>query len=166
MNKDYRKRIVHDYKEIKDMSDVEKDFYIQINENDITQWKCVVFGAQGSDHENGIFILSIKFTEEYPNEPPSVEFLGNVFHPNVYNSGKICLDLLQNTWSSSYTVRSLLLAIVTLLNDPNTDSPANLEAAKLFTENKMEYKNEVHKCVISSWKNPEILEIIREGLNK
>lgn len=42
-----------------------------------------------------ILQLSLEFTEEYPNKPPTVKFISKMFHPNVYADGSICLDILQ-----------------------------------------------------------------------
>ena len=38
-----------------------------------------------------------------------------------------------------------------LLNDPNTSSPANVEASNLFKENQREYKKRVRETVEKSW---------------
>ena len=46
----------------------------------------------------------MKFTEQYPNQPPAINFVTKVFHPNVYNDGKICLDILKENWSPVYDV--------------------------------------------------------------
>ena len=32
--------------------------------------------------QKGVFILSLQFTEEYPNKAPTVKFLSKMFHPN------------------------------------------------------------------------------------
>ena len=32
--------------------------------------------------EDGTFKLTIEFTEEYPNKPPTVRFISRMFHPN------------------------------------------------------------------------------------
>jgi len=45
-----------------------------------------------------------------------------------------------------------LASIQSLLTDPNVESPANAEAAKLFSENIQEYYKKVRECVENSWK--------------
>jgi ubiquitin-protein ligase len=61
--------------------------------------------------EDGTFKLTIEFTEEYPNKPPTVKFVSKMFHPNVYADGGICLDILQNRWSPTYDVSAILTSI-------------------------------------------------------
>ena len=86
--------------------------------------------------EDGTFKLTMQFTEEYPNKPPTVRFVSKMFHPNgetcwlpvirvsfirllflpssshtVYADGSICLDILQNRWSPTYDVSSILTSI-------------------------------------------------------
>ena len=58
--------------------------------------------------EGGTFKLLLEFTEDYPNKPPAVRFISKIFHPNVYNDGKICLDILQNQWSPIYDIAAIL----------------------------------------------------------
>lgn len=42
-------------------------------------------------------------------------------------------------------------SIQSLLSDPNTSSPANAEAAKLYDNNRDEYLKRVKECVVASW---------------
>ena len=53
----------------------------------------------------------MEFTEDYPNKAPQVKFLTKMFHPNIYNDGKICLDILQNQWSPIYDIAAILTSI-------------------------------------------------------
>ena len=69
--------------------------------------------------EDGSFRLTMTFTESYPNKPPNVRFISKMFHPNIYNNGELCLDILQNRWSPTYDVAAVLTSIQSLLNDPN-----------------------------------------------
>ncbi len=70
-----------------------------------------------------------------------------MYHPNIYNDGRICLDMLNKQWSSVYDVWSILTAIKSLLCDPNTQSPANIEASNVFKNNKNEYERKVKQIV-------------------
>uniref|UniRef100_A0AAQ5XKH3 UBC core domain-containing protein n=1 Tax=Amphiprion ocellaris TaxID=80972 RepID=A0AAQ5XKH3_AMPOC len=81
------------------------------SENNIMVWNAVIFGPEGTPFEDGTFKLIVEFTEEYPNKPPTVRFVSKMFHPNVYADGSICLDILQNRWSPTYDVSSILTSI-------------------------------------------------------
>jgi ubiquitin-conjugating enzyme E2 A len=91
------------------------------------------------------------FPDNYPHSPPEVKFSTPIFHPNVYKSGAICLDILQRNWSAANDVSSVLISIQSLLTDPNPASPANSEAARLYNENRPEYVRRVRQCVEDSW---------------
>ncbi|XP_077779058.1 ubiquitin-conjugating enzyme E2 A isoform X1 [Podarcis muralis] len=108
---------------------------------------------EGTPFEDGTFKLTIEFTEEYPNKPPTVRFVSKMFHPNVYADGSICLDILQNRWSPTYDVSSILTSIQSLLDEPNPNSPANSQAAQLYQENKREYEKRVSAIVEQSWRD-------------
>ncbi|SCZ88742.1 BZ3500_MvSof-1268-A1-R1_Chr2-1g04606 [Microbotryum saponariae] len=103
--------------------------------DNIMVWNAVIFGPAETPFEDGTFRLALSFDESYPNKPPTVKFVSKMFHPNVYASGELCLDILQNRWSPTYDVAAILTSVQSLLNDPNPNSPANAEAAQLFREN-------------------------------
>ncbi|KAL7716632.1 Ubiquitin-conjugating enzyme family protein [Entamoeba marina] len=125
------------------------------SEDDIMEWTCVIFGAEDTIWDGGIFQLSMTFTEEYPIRPPKVVFVSKMFHPNVYANGSICLDILSSQWSPTYDVTAILSSIQLLLNEPNPNSPANGEAAELFVKNKREYNRRVQEIVEESLKQIE-----------
>ncbi|XP_077219883.1 ubiquitin-conjugating enzyme E2 2-like isoform X2 [Tasmannia lanceolata] len=101
--------------------------------------------------DGGTFKLTLQITEDYPNKPPTVRFVSRMFHPNIYADGNICLDILQNQWSPIYDVAAILTSIQSLLCDPNPNSPANSEAARMFSENKREYNRRIREIVEQSW---------------
>jgi len=82
-------------------------------------WNAVIFGPADTPFEDGTFKLVMTFEESYPNKPPHVKFLSRMFHPNVYGTGELCLDILQNRWSPTYDVSAILTSIQSLLHDPN-----------------------------------------------
>ncbi|KAJ6240654.1 hypothetical protein M0813_24019 [Anaeramoeba flamelloides] len=116
-----KKRLMRDFKKL------QSDNLVGINavpdKNNIMEWAAIMFGPEDSPWEGGIFKLKLDFSEEYPNKPPSVKFISKIFHPNVYNDGRICLDILKSNWSPIYDVSSILTSIQSLLTDPNPRSP-------------------------------------------
>lgn len=44
-------------------------------DNNIMIWNAVIFGPHDTPFEDGTFKLTIEFTEEYPNKPPTVRLL-------------------------------------------------------------------------------------------
>jgi hypothetical protein len=71
----------------------------------------VIIGPADTPFEDGTFRLVMNFEEAYPNKPPSVKFISQMFHPNVYGTGELCLDILQNRWSPTYDVAAILTSI-------------------------------------------------------
>lgn len=78
------------------------------------------------------FKLQLSFSSKYPYVPPSVSFITTCFHPNIDPDGNICLDILKDKWTALYDVRTVLLSIQSLLNEPNLDSPLDPHAATLW----------------------------------
>ncbi|ORX46430.1 ubiquitin-conjugating enzyme [Piromyces finnis] len=122
-------------------------------QDNVLLWNAVIFGPEDTPFEDGTFKLTLQFEEAYPTKPPKVQFVSKMFHPNVYSNGNLCLDILQNRWSPSYDVAAILTSIQSLLHDPNPSSPANVEAARLFKENRKEYDRRVKETVELSWLN-------------
>ncbi|KAL1521348.1 hypothetical protein AB1Y20_021015 [Prymnesium parvum] len=144
-----RRRLMRDFKRMQ--NDPPEGVNGAPCDNDIMKWHAVIFGPDDTAWEDGTFKLTIDFTEDYPNKAPTVKFLTKIFHPNIYADGSICLDILQNQWSPIYDISAILTSIQSLLCDPNPNSPANSEAARLYQENRREYERKVKEIVEQSW---------------
>mmetsp|Transcript_21980 Transcript_21980/g.43208 ORF Transcript_21980/g.43208 Transcript_21980/m.43208 type:complete len:225 (-) Transcript_21980:645-1319(-) len=120
------------------------------NETNLYVWNASIIGPDESPWEGGIYGLRLHFPEQYPSKPPKVRFTCELFHPNVYSDGTLCLDIIQDQWSPIYTTSTILTSIQSLLTDPNPNSPANPEAAKLFVSEPKEYKKRVRRIAAKS----------------
>lgn len=78
---------------------------------DVGHRNAVIIGPADTPFEDGTFRLVMQFEEQYPNKPPLVKFISQMFHPNVYATGELCLDILQNRWSPTYDVAAVLTSI-------------------------------------------------------
>ncbi|KAG7212561.1 hypothetical protein KM043_012863 [Ampulex compressa] len=99
-----------------------------------------IIGPQGSPYQDGAFDLDVIIPKRYPFEPPRITFLTPVYHPNIDNSGRICMDLLkmppQGGWKPTLNLKNLLEAIQLLLANPNVDDPLMAEIAQEYRLNK------------------------------
>uniref|UniRef100_A0A803LCL1 E2 ubiquitin-conjugating enzyme n=1 Tax=Chenopodium quinoa TaxID=63459 RepID=A0A803LCL1_CHEQI len=111
-------------------------------ENNLFEWSVTIIGPPDTMYEGGFFNAIMKFPKNYPNSPPSVTFTSEMWHPNVYSDGKVCISILHppgddpngyelssERWTPVHTVESILLSIISMLASPNDESPANVEAA-------------------------------------
>ena len=53
-----------------------------VNEDDLFIWEALIQGPEGTPYEGGIFPAELKFPKDYPLMPPTMRFLGPVWHPN------------------------------------------------------------------------------------
>ncbi|KAL0481088.1 ubiquitin conjugating enzyme E2 [Acrasis kona] len=121
-----------------------------IEDDDLYVWNATIVGPADTAWEGGIYSLTLTFSEEYPTKAPKIRFTTEMFHPNIYKDGSICLDIIQDKWSPIYTVGSVLTSIQSLLTDPNSSSPANPDAAQMIVANPKMYKRRVRKCAEKS----------------
>ncbi|QKX64522.1 uncharacterized protein TRUGW13939_11697 [Talaromyces rugulosus] len=136
MSTSARRRLMRDFKRMQ--TDPPSGVSASPVADNVMTWNAVIIGPADTPFEDGTFRLVMNFEEQYPNKPPGVKFISQMFHPNVYGTGELCLDILQNRWSPTYDVAAILTSIQSLLNDPNTSSPANVEASNLYKDNRRE----------------------------
>ncbi|XP_067114770.1 ubiquitin-conjugating enzyme E2G 1b isoform X2 [Osmerus mordax] len=114
-----------------------------IDDDDIYQWEVVVIGPQDT-------LL-----------PPKMKFITEIWHPNVSKNGDVCISILhepgedkfgyekpEERWLPIHTVETIMISVISMLADPNGDSPANVDAAKEWREDPTgEFKRKVARCV-------------------
>ena len=108
-------------------------------EDDMTNLGAQIQGPQDSPYAEGTYYLSIQLPERYPFEPPRVRFITPIYHPNIDNDGRICLDTLkmqpQGSWSPSVNINTLLLTIRMLMQTPNADDGLVPEITEEYKRN-------------------------------
>ena len=56
-------------------------------------------GPKNTPYENGIFLLCMDMTDNYPFKPPKARFQTKVYHPNIkLDTGEICDQVFTNDW--------------------------------------------------------------------
>ncbi|KAJ3200739.1 Ubiquitin-conjugating enzyme E2 G2 [Entophlyctis luteolus] len=131
-----------------------------VSEDDFFVWEALICGPESTPYENGIFTAVLKFPSDYPLSPPQMTFTPPVFHPNIYADGRVCISILHapgddplgyelasERWSPVQSVEKILLSVVSMLAEPNDESGANIEASKMWRDNREKFNAVVRSQV-------------------
>ncbi|XP_073107070.1 uncharacterized protein [Elaeis guineensis] len=77
-----RKRLMRDFKRLQ--QDPPAGISGAPQDNNIMLWNAVIFGPDDTPWDGGTFKLTLQFSEDYPNKPPTVRFVSRMFHPNTW----------------------------------------------------------------------------------
>ncbi|PLB45929.1 hypothetical protein P170DRAFT_390246 [Aspergillus steynii IBT 23096] len=128
---------------------------IELNEEDIFNWTIgLIVLNPDSSYYGGYFKALMKFPKNYPYSPPEFRFLRPLYHPNIYEDGKLCISILHapgedemsgelasERWSPAQRVESVLISILSLLDDAEVSSPANVDAGVMLRKDPEQYKS-------------------------
>ncbi|CCH62264.1 hypothetical protein TBLA_0G03270 [Henningerozyma blattae CBS 6284] len=149
--------LLRQYRELTDPRKAIPSFHIELeDESNLFIWNIgVMVLNEDSIYHGGYFKSQMRFPEDFPFSPPQFRFTPAIYHPNVYRDGRLCISILHQsgdpttdepdaeTWSPVQTVESVLISIVSLLEDPNISSPANVDAAVDYRKNPEQYKQRI-----------------------
>ncbi|KAI0165564.1 ubiquitin conjugating enzyme-like protein [Xylariaceae sp. FL1272] len=140
-----------------------------LHDNNVFEWEVSLMLNDDCKYYGGaIFRAHLIFPPEYPHLPPKMIFQTPIpFHPNIYPTGELCISILHppgndqygyenasERWSPVQTPETILLSVISLFSEPNEDSPANLDAAKLLRIEReggpKDFRKRVRKCVRES----------------
>jgi len=160
--------LAKEYKSIQD-EPVEGFRVKLVNDGNLFEWEVAIFGPPDTLYQGGYFKAHMKFPADYPYSPPTIKFLTPVWHPNVYENGDLCISILHppvddpqsgelacERWNPTQCVRTILLSVISILNEPNTSSPANVDASFMYRQYKdskgedKQYENLIRKQVDNS----------------
>jgi len=112
------------------------DEFIQLScrsDDNLLDWVASMRGPPDSYYDGYVFDVEIKVPPEYPVVPPSMRFLTKIFHPNVlFSTGEVCIDILKKDWTPAWSLQSACRAILSIMGDPNADSPLNCDAGNVL----------------------------------
>jgi len=135
------------------------------DDSNIYEWQCMLEGPPGTDYEGGFFPCSLSFPKEYPNKPPVMRFVTPGFwHPNVYKDGRVCISILHEAkedkhnaqesmsekWRPILGVEAILVSVMSMLADPNFESPANIDASVQLKKDASGYRKVIRQLVRKS----------------
>ncbi|KAJ3124834.1 Ubiquitin-conjugating enzyme E2 G2 [Physocladia obscura] len=131
-----------------------------IREDNVFEWEALISGPADTPYEDGVFVASLRFPNDYPLSPPQMQFVPPLFHPNVYDDGRVCISILHapgddplgyelasERWSPVQSVEKILLSVVSMLAEPNPDSGANIDACKLWRDDRDAFNARVRQHI-------------------
>ncbi|KAM9128117.1 ubiquitin-conjugating enzyme E2 G2 isoform 2-T2 [Pangshura tecta] len=117
-------------------------------------------GPEDTCFEYGVFPAILSFPLDYPLSPPKMRFTCEMFHPNIYPDGRVCISILHapgddpmgyessaERWSPVQSVEKILLSVVSMLAEPNDESGANVDASKMWREDREQF-NKIAKQIV------------------
>ncbi|CAK0734380.1 Ubiquitin-conjugating enzyme E2 7 [Coccomyxa viridis] len=134
-----------------------------VDDSNLFEWQITIMGPPDTLYEGGFFNATLSFPSDYPQSPPTCRFTSEMWHPNVYADGRVCISILHNPgddphgyekaaerWSPVHTVETIMISIISMLSSPNDESPANIDAAKQWREDREGFKRKVARVVRKS----------------
>uniref|UniRef100_A0A6B2LPZ8 UBC core domain-containing protein n=1 Tax=Arcella intermedia TaxID=1963864 RepID=A0A6B2LPZ8_9EUKA len=108
----------------------------------------IVIQQEGSPYQGGFFFLEITIPPNYPFRPPSISFTTKIFHPNVNQRGRHCLDILGDMWSPASSIYRSLKSIESLILKPNPDDPLEPSIAMMYKKDYPKFTQTAKEWVI------------------
>jgi len=136
-----------------------------VDDSDLYKWQIIVEGPNDTPYQGGYFQATLNFPPEFPSKPPEMRFTTPGFwHPNVYKDGKVCISILHEAkedqfnqqesidekWRPILSIEAVIISVMSMLSEPNFESPANIDASVMWKKNPEEYKKKVKKMVRKS----------------
>ncbi|KAB2080943.1 hypothetical protein ES319_A05G101000v1 [Gossypium barbadense] len=65
-----------------------------VDDSNVFEGSVTIVGPPDTFYEGGFFNAIMSFPPDYPNSPPTMKFTTDVWHPNVYTDGTVCISIL------------------------------------------------------------------------
>uniref|UniRef100_A0AAY4AEH5 E2 NEDD8-conjugating enzyme n=1 Tax=Denticeps clupeoides TaxID=299321 RepID=A0AAY4AEH5_9TELE len=123
------------------------------DENRLHQFQLAISPDEGY-YQGGKFQFEVDVPDAYNMVPPKVRCLTRIWHPNIAETGEICLSLLREHsidgtgWAPTRTLKDIVWGLNSLFTDLlNFDDPLNIDAAEHHLRNKEDFRNKVQDLI-------------------
>ncbi|XP_006568906.1 ubiquitin-conjugating enzyme E2 R2 isoform X2 [Bombus vosnesenskii] len=120
-----------------------------VNEDNMFEWEVAIFGPPDTLYQGGYF--------------KNGDLCISILHPPVDDpqSGELPCE----RWNPTQNVRTILLSVISLLNEPNTYSPANVDASVMYRRwRDSKGKDKEYENIIRKQAQAAKMEAEKEGI--
>ncbi len=96
-------------------------------------------------YRGGSFVFEISVGDDFPSEAPAIYSTTPIYHPNIDDTGEVCLNLFDELWTSTNTMEDVIQGLLFLLHNPNIEDP--LSEMFTGTETYEDYEINVRKSL-------------------
>ena len=95
--------------------------------------------------QGGVFDFHFTIPDDFPFQRPSIICQTRIWHPNIEETGAVCLNILRDNYTAAMSIDQLVLGLQFLFSEPNPNSPLNKEAAEQYSSNIAAFKEKAQE---------------------
>lgn len=149
-----------------ELKELQKENWVHAEAKDgnLFVWDVALVVANPTSLYHGAYLKGeLKMPRNYPMSPPEFRFVRPQFHPNIYKDGRLCISILHapgedemsgelasERWSPAQRIFTVLISILSLLDDGEVSSAANVDASVMLRKDPENYKRIVKENVEAS----------------
>ncbi|CCX12020.1 ubiquitin-conjugating enzyme/RWD-like protein [Pyronema domesticum] len=149
-----------------ELKELDKENWVNVEARDgnLFLWDVALIVLNPTSLYHGAYLKAeLKIPKNYPMSPPEFKFLRPLFHPNIYKDGRLCISILHSPgddemsgelaserWSAAQRIFTVLISILSLLDDAEVSSAANVDASVMLRKDPENYKRIVKENVEAS----------------
>ena len=94
---------------------------------------------------NGKFDFKFTIPDQFPFERPVVKCQTRIWHPNIEETGAVCLNILRDNYTPVMSIAQMVVGLQFLFSEPNPQSPLNQEAATQYENDPGAFEKKAHE---------------------
>ncbi|XP_039279117.1 ubiquitin-conjugating enzyme E2 L3-like [Nilaparvata lugens] len=126
-----------------------KDFQsVTVLDSNFLKWQGNLL-PQKPPYNKAAFQIEIKFTTDYPFLAPKINFITKIYHPNVDESGHVCLPIISmEHWKPVTKVEDVILALLDVINNPQPENAIRPELAQEYSSDYKKFQKKANDHAI------------------
>eukprot|EP00050_Salpingoeca_kvevrii_P015898 m.50988 g.50988 ORF g.50988 m.50988 type:complete len:152 (+) comp6578_c0_seq1:155-610(+) len=128
-------------KELMQLTSADSEFFrdVQADDDNILHWRVTLL-PPAAPYDKGAFEIDLTFPPEYPFKPPKITFRTSIYHPNINESGQICLPIVETAnWKPDTKVAQVLESLIQRIQEPDPDHALREEVGNMYSQDRAKF---------------------------